>query len=100
MQRLLIVYNPNSSQYIHVRDEILNRVTDLPGFIIGKFEIKKTSFDSNITHLAKVLNDDDLVLVAGGDATADITANAILKSKKMLLLPFCPMVISTISRVR
>ena len=90
MQRLLIVYNPNSSQYIHVRDEILNRVTDLSGFIIGKFEIKKTSFDSNITHLAKVLSDDDLVLVAGGDATADITANAILKSKKDVTLAVLP----------
>lgn len=82
MQRLLIVYNPNSSQYIHVRDGILNRLTDLSGFIIGKFEIQKTNFDSNVTRLAKILRDDDLVLAAGGDATADITANAILKSKK------------------
>ena len=90
MQRLLIVYNPNSSQYIRVRDEILNRVTNLPGFLIGKFEIKKTSFGTNIARLIKILKDDDLVLATGGDATADITANAILESGKDATLAVLP----------
>lgn len=90
MQRLLLVYNPNSSQYIHVRNEILDRITNLPGFMIGKFEIKKTDFDSNVTRLIKVLKDGDLVLAAGGDATADVSANAILESDKNITLAVLP----------
>ena len=90
MQRLLLIYNPNSSQYIHVRKEILNRLTNLQGFMIGKFEIKKTDFDSNVARLIKILKDGDLVLATGGDATADITANAILKSNKDATLAVLP----------
>ena len=90
MPRLLIVYNPNSSQFVHVKDEILSRITNLPGFLIGKFEIEKTSFEINIARLVKVLKDGDLVLAAGGDATADVTANAILKSKKEITFAVLP----------
>ena len=90
MQRLIIVYNPNSSQYVHVRTEILDRLSGLKGFIIGKFTIEKTNFEANVARLIKVLKDGDLVLSAGGDATAAISANAILNSKKDVTLAVLP----------
>ena len=90
MQRLIIVYNPNSSQYVHVREEILDKISDLKGYIIGKFTIEKTNFESNVARLMKVLKDGDLVLSAGGDATAAISANAIINSKKDATLAVLP----------
>lgn len=90
MRRLIIVYNPNSSQYIHVKEEILSHVTDFKGFLVGKFAIEKASFESNVARLAEFLKEGDLVLAAGGDATAAITANAIMSSKKDATLAVLP----------
>lgn len=90
MKRLLVVYNPNSSNYIHVKDEVLNRVTKIKGTMIGKFAIEKTSFEDNMKRLMKVLENGDLVLAAGGDATAAITANGIMNSKKDATLAVLP----------
>ena len=90
MQRLIIVYNPNSSQYVHVSKDVLDRLTDLNGYTIGKFVIEKTSFEKNVARLIKVLKDGDLVIAAGGDATAAVSANAILNSKKDATLAVLP----------
>lgn len=90
MKRLLVVYNPNSSNYIHVKDEVLNRVAKIKGAMIGKFAIEKTNFEDNMKRLMQVLEDDDFVLAAGGDATAAITANAIMNSKKDATLAVLP----------
>lgn len=81
MQRLLIVYNPNSSQYVHVQKEVLLPIGKMKGVLIGKFAIKKLPFDKNVERLIEVLRDGDMVIAAGGDATAAVTANAILLSR-------------------
>lgn len=90
MQRLIIVYNPNSSKYIHVRDEVLASLSQLKSTMIGKFAIKKAPFEDNLRELKKVLKDEDLVIAAGGDATAAVTANAILESDKDVTLAALP----------
>ena len=90
MQRLIVVYNPNSSQYIHVRDEFLVPVTKLKGFMVGKFAIKKVSFEENLKELKKVLKNGDIVIAAGGDATAAVAANAIIESGKDITLGVLP----------
>ena len=90
MQRLLFVYNPNSSQYVHVKDEILSHIPEMKGYMVGKFTIKKAPFTENVVALKKVLKDKDIVIAAGGDATAAVAANAILESKKDVTLGVLP----------
>ena len=90
MQRLIVVYNQNSSQYIHVRAEVLDRLKELKGFTIGKFTIEKTNFEDNVKRLSAVLKDGDFVIAAGGDATAAIAMNAIAKSDKNITLGVLP----------
>ena len=90
MQRLLIIYNENSSQYVHVREEVLSRLPDLKGYIIGKYIIKRTNFEDNVACLAKILKNNDIVISAGGDATAAIAVNAIIKSNKDATLGVLP----------
>ena len=82
MKRLLVVYNQRSSNFCHVQREVIDKLPGLDGYIIGKYSIKKTNFDDNVATLSELLQDGDTVLVAGGDATAAIAANAILKSGK------------------
>ena len=91
MQRLLIVYNPHSSQYHGVREKVLTPAKKLAGYMVGKYEVAATNPDDNIKRLAKLIQDDDLVLAAGGDATGVIAANAVMKSGKkaeLAVLPF------------
>ena len=90
MKRLLIVYNPRSSRYLEVKDQVLARAKELSGYIVGKYEIANTNIEDNIKQLSRVLEGDDLVLTAGGDATAIIAANAILESGKEVTLAVLP----------
>ena len=90
MKRILIVYNPRSSRYAEVKQEVLAPARDLKGCIVGKYEVKPTNIDDNINTLAKLLKNGDLVISAGGDATGVISANAILKSKKDVTLSALP----------
>lgn len=90
MKRLLIVYNPRSSRYLEVKDQVLARAKELGGYIVGKYEIANTNIEDNIKQLSRVLERDDLVLTAGGDATAIIAANAILESGKEVTLAVLP----------
>lgn len=90
MKRLLIVYNPRSSRYLEVKDQVLARAKELSGYIVGKYEIANTNIEDNIKQLSRVLEGDDLVLTAGGDATAIIAANAILESGKKVTLAVLP----------
>lgn len=90
MQRLLLIYNPHSSQYVRVKDEVISRINNLNGYLIGKFTIKKVSFEENVKNLKKVLQDGDIAIAAGGDATAAVAANAILESKKDVTLGVLP----------
>lgn len=90
MRRILVIYNPNSSQFIHVKDELLSKLPEQKGVIIGKFAIEKAPFEENVKNLKKVLEDGDQVIAAGGDATASVAVNAILESKKDVTLAVLP----------
>jgi diacylglycerol kinase family enzyme len=80
MKRLMLIYNPRSSNYATVEREVLEKTRHLKGWMIGKFEIADTNVDDNAARLARVLKDRDLVVAAGGDGTATIAMNAIMKS--------------------
>lgn len=86
MRRLYIVYNPQSSQYVHVKDEVLSRIDEARGFMVGKFQIRKVGFEKNVARLVEILEEGDIVVAAGGDATAAICANAIILSGKRDIL--------------
>lgn len=81
MKRVMVVYNPRSSQFGRVREEVLSEANKLKGWMVGKFEVLDTDVDHNASRLAKVLNDGDLVVAAGGDGTATIAMNGIMTSK-------------------
>lgn len=80
MKRLTLVYNPRSSRYQDVEREVIEKARHLKGWMVGKFEVSNTNVDENASRLAKVLKDGDLVVAAGGDATATIALNGIMKS--------------------
>ena len=86
MRRLIIVYNPRSSKHARVEKEVLEPARNLKGFLIGKYEIKPTNVDDNAVALAKILEDGDLVVTAGGDGTATIGLNSVALSKKDVAL--------------
>lgn len=90
MRRLLIVHNPYSSRHDDVEKEVLNPARQLSGYMIGKYRIAKVGIEENIKRLATVLREGDLVVVAGGDATAAIAVNAIIDSEKSVELAVLP----------
>lgn len=90
MQRVIVVYNPNSSRFADVKREVIDRLCALKGYMIGKYEIKKIGIEKNVESLAGLIKDDDLVIAAGGDATGVIAANGILKSSKDATLAVLP----------
>ena len=91
MKRIFVVYNKRSSNYIRVKDEFLAKLPTLKSCTIGKYDVSKSSdFDENVTMLAKCLKDGDTVIAAGGDATASVCVNAIIKSKKDVSLGVLP----------
>ncbi|MBR6168448.1 hypothetical protein IKQ74_00690 [Candidatus Saccharibacteria bacterium] len=80
MKRLILVYNPRSSHYVQVKKDVVDRLRGLKGWMIGKYEVADTDVDDNAKRLAKVLENGDLVIAAGGDGTANIAANGIMVS--------------------
>ena len=90
MQRLVLIYNPHSSQYVHVRDEVISRAIAIKGRLICKFAIKKAPFEENVKSLKRILQDKDIAIALGGDATAAVAANAILESGKDVVLGVLP----------
>jgi len=66
---------------VRVDSEVLERSRSLKGWVVGKFEVLPTNVDDNAARLAKVLDDGDLVVSAGGDGTATITLNGVMLSK-------------------
>lgn len=90
MQRLFVVYNPRSSKFRHVRDEVLAHLPDCKGYLIGKYDIKKTNFDDNVNTIAKLLKDGDIIIAVGGDATAAMCVNAAILSGKDVALSALP----------
>ena len=90
MKRILVVYNPRSSQYRKVRGEVLDVLAQHDGMMVGKYEVVNTDVDDNAEKFAKLVEDGDLVIAAGGDATAAIAANGILNSEKDAVLAVLP----------
>lgn len=78
----MIVHNPRASHHAKVETEVLGVLRGLSGWMVGKYQIKPTGFDENVKQLAKVLTDDTLMIVAGGDGTAAIAINSVLESGK------------------
>ena len=91
MSRLILVYNPNSSNFKRVKKDILDdRQKIFQNYELDEYTIKKIGFDKNVQELQKIIKDGDTLLAAGGDATAAITANAILESEKDATLAVLP----------
>ena len=91
MSRLILVYNPNSSNYRRVKKDVLEKRTELfDGYTLDEYTIKKIGFENNVKNLKEIVKDDDLILALGGDATAAIAANAILESGKSATLAVLP----------
>lgn len=91
MKRVLVVYNPRSSKYKKVQEEVVEELLQRQGLMVGKYEVLDTNVDDNAKKFAKLVRDDDLVIAAGGDATAAIAANGILnagKDARLAVLPY------------
>lgn len=86
MKRLFIVYNPRSSHYGAVAKEVLGPARKLKGWMVGRYEIKESGFDQNVKAIEGLLGDGDLVIAAGGDGTVAITANAVMRAGKDVVL--------------
>lgn len=91
MSRLVLVYNPNSSNFRRVKKDILDKKeTIFKDYELDEYTIKKIGFENNVKNLTKLIKDDDLLLAAGGDATAAIAVNAIMESEKDATLAVLP----------
>ncbi len=86
MKRLVVVYNPRSTKQAVMRERALDELRGLRGYLVGKYEVKKTSLEQNARDLAKILMDGDLVVSIGGDGTATMTLNAVIQSGKAVTL--------------
>ena len=83
MKRMVIVYSPNSARFGEVDKKVIQKARKLRGWMVGKFEVREVPLIENAKELAKIIRKDDLVLSAGGDGTAAMVVNAIMKSGKM-----------------
>lgn len=86
MKRLVLVYNPRSARFPEVERKVIQKSRELKGWMVCKFEVRKASVEENAEELAKIIKKDDLVVSAGGDGTASMVLNAILKSEKLATL--------------
>ena len=85
-RRLVLVYNPRSSGFKTVQSEVIAPLRQKRNLSLLKFTVEPTNVDANATKLARVLEDDDLVLVAGGDGTATIALNGVMLARKTVRL--------------
>lgn len=86
MKKMILVYNPLASNIATVEDEVLAEARQLSGWMVGKYKIQKADFEVNLQKLMMMLGDGDLVIAAGGDGTASLAANAIMRSRKDVTL--------------
>ena len=90
MKRLIVVYNPRSSKYLAVKRDVLEKVRNLAGWTVGKYEVQKELVEVNAKRLAEFLKDGDLVVAAGGDGTVAVAVNGIILSRKKATLGVLP----------
>ena len=88
--RIVVIYNPNSTNYRRVKSEILDQAGFFGNYETIHHTIKKAPFEQNVSATAKILRDGDIAFALGGDATAAVTANAILKSGRDVTLAVLP----------
>ena len=86
LKKLIVVYNPRSSKHAAVAQEVLDPARKLSGWLVGKYEVKAAGLRENADELAKILNDGDLVIAAGGDGTAAMAVNGVMRSGKDVAL--------------
>ena len=82
--RLVLVINPRSSGYSLVHEKIVRNIQKLNLAENQQitYEIQPTNPLDNAEKMAGILQDNDIILVAGGDGTAHIATNAIIFSDK------------------
>lgn len=83
---MLVVYNPRSSRNELIREEVLDEARRQRGWMVGRFEVKSPSLTENAEKLARLMDDGDLVVVAGGDGTASMVVNSALLSGRDVTL--------------
>lgn len=86
MKKLVLVYNPRSAHHELIKKEVLATTRSLPGWMVAKLEVKPVSLAENAERLARILDDGDLIIVAGGDGTASMVINGIILAKKQVTL--------------
>ena len=86
LHKLVVVYNPNSSHHVAIEREVLAPVRKLSGWLVGKYEVGMLDVGGNADKLAKIIDDGDLVIAAGGDGTATLAANAVMRAGKDVTL--------------
>lgn len=89
-RRVILVYNPRSSKAIFVKESIMGPLREIPGIMLGKYEVKPTDVDDNAKELARILIDGDIVIAAGGDGTATIGLNGCMLSDKAVRFTSVP----------
>lgn len=91
MKRLVIVYNPRSTRYVEVERKVLMPARKLRGWMVLKFEVRHNPVEKEAKRLAEILRKGDLVVAAGGDGTAGMVLNAILKSGELATMAALPL---------
>lgn len=86
LKKLVLVYNPQASHHLAVETEVLSVVRNLTGWLVGKYEVSAGGVHGNAKRLSEILNDGDLVIVAGGDGTATMAVNGVMLSGKDVTL--------------
>ena len=81
--RLVLVYNPRSSGFKQVEDEVITPLRQQKNLTLLKFIVQPTNVDDNAAHLARILRAGDLVLAAGGDGTATIALNGVVQAEQL-----------------
>lgn len=81
--RLVLIYNPRSSGFKQVEDEVITPLRRQKNLTLLKFTVQPTNVDDNAAHLARILRAGDLVLAAGGDGTATIALNGVVQAEQL-----------------
>lgn len=90
MQRMIVVVNSRSSRAGLVEAEVLSPLRNLKGMTVGKYKVLPIDVEENVSRLAKILRDGDLVVAVGGDATALIALNGCMESAKDVVFAALP----------